>query len=129
MAMTTAGNGGTRAVINMTPMIDVLLVLIIIFMVIQPSAQLGLQASIPGQENGPAAKAPTPLVISVGRDGLRLNQEAITEVALPARLAKVLRPGGDVFIRGERELDFGDVARVIDAARGAGAGRVGLMTR
>jgi biopolymer transport protein ExbD len=65
----------------------------------------------------------------VGRDGLRLNQESIAAERLPERLAAVLRGGGDVFVRGERDLDFGEVARVIDIARGAGAGRVGLMTR
>ncbi len=132
MAMSLGGSGRPRADINMTPMIDVLLVLIIIFMVITPIAPKGLNALIP--QPPPKDHAATVddenLIVSVLADGsVRLNQETVAWDRLQARLAGLLQTHGNrpVFVRGEHGIDFEPVALAIDLAKGAGAGRVGLI--
>lgn len=133
MAMSLAIGGAHRAEINMTPMIDILLVLIIIFMVITPPDSRGLNALVP-QEATEASKAPPPageIVITVQSDhSLLLNREALTLDALQARLLDLFKRGAMnvVFVRGDKDLDFRYIAEVIDLARGAGLGRVALMT-
>ena len=127
------GGKGRNAQINVTPMIDVLLVLIIIFMVITPLGPRGLEAVVP-----PQADAPPPpgvvsrdIVISVAKDGaIEINQQPVESAALPERLADLYRRhiNDHVFVRGDRGLDFQAVAQVIDVARGAGWERIGLMT-
>ena len=134
MSMSVSGpGGGPKADINMTPMIDVLLVLIIIFMVITPTVSKGLEAAIPQQaEEQPPLAQTRDIVISVLKDGrLSLNQKPIELAALRSRLATLYRDSGTnhLFVRGDRELEFHNVAEVIDLARGAGWDRIGLMTR
>jgi len=132
MAMSLGGNGKPRADINMTPMIDVLLVLIIIFMVITPIASRGLEALIPeSSEHNPSAREPEDnLIVSVLNDGsLRINQEKVAWNNLETRLSGILRTRGNrvVFVRGENGIDFEPVAQAIDLAKEAGASRIALM--
>ena len=135
MGMSVGGGGGHRAEINVTPMIDVLLVLIIIFMVITPVAQHGLKTEVPQQSTAnepPAPKQSTELVVSVTKnDGIQINQERVERADLPARLTALHNLGGrdHLFVRGDRDLDYEAVATVIDIALGAGWYRIGLMTR
>jgi biopolymer transport protein TolR len=133
MSMNVGGKG-QNAQINVTPMIDVLLVLIIIFMVITPIAPHGLQALVPPQADTPPPPGliPRDIVISVAKDGtIEINQQPVELAALPERLAELYRRhiNDHVFVRGDRNLDFQAVAQIIDLARGAGWDRVGLMTR
>jgi biopolymer transport protein ExbD len=127
MSMSTGG----KAQINVTPMIDVLLVLIIIFMVITPITPRGLNALLPQ----PAGEAPPPtqdIVLSVHGDGtVSLNQEPVELAALHDRLVALFRNHLNhvVFVHGDKSLNFEPVARVIDIARGAGLDRIALMTR
>ena len=130
----TAGGGGQRAEINVTPMIDVLLVLIIIFMVITPVSQRGLNALIPEQStvDPPKDAISRDIVVSVAKNNvIHINQEPVQFAALPNRLDVLHRAayGAHFFVRGDRDLDYQDVARIIDMARGAGWNQIGLMTR
>lgn len=129
-ATTTSG----IADINMTPLIDVLLVLIVIFMVLTPLTPMGLPASIPQSAAGPAgAQDPLrSLVLTVERGGLLyLNREPPNLVDLPARLREIFRNTARpvLFVQGEADLEFRELAQVIDQAHGAGVSHVGLMTR
>ncbi len=133
MGMSVGGDGRTKADINMTPMIDVLLVLIIIFMVITPVTPRGLNALVPQPPSGdPGRVAPAhDIVVSVRGDGtLMLNQEVLDAAGLGERLASLFKTGARdvIFVRGDKGIDFGRVAQVIDLARGVGVYRVALMT-
>lgn len=132
MSMSCGGGRGPRAEINMTPMIDVLLVLIIIFMVITPTRSHGLDALVPqAAPPGPVREAPPhEIVISILADGaILLNREPVGQAALEARLATMYAGGGStpVFIRGDKHLEYRQIAEVIDLAKRAGVSRIGLM--
>jgi len=130
--MTVNTGGSQKAEINVTPMIDVLLVLIIIFMVITPLTPRGLNTLVP-QESSATATAPVQHpVITVRSDGdVQLNQEPVALTDLEPRLRRLVGSAAyaTVFVRGEHGLEFRQVAAVIDIARGAGFERVGLMTK
>ncbi len=131
MAMTMSGTYGMRAEMNVTPMIDVLLVLIVIFMLVCPLAPSGLPALVPQPAQTETPERPGDLVLTVHADGtVQLNQEAFDLAGLQSRLAELFKLRGDsvIFVRGEGNLEFRQIAQVIDAARGAGMMRVALMT-
>ena len=118
--------------INVTPMIDVLLVLIIVFMVITPLTPMGLSALLPRTASGGPKEPARDIVITVARDNsIRLNREPVELAHLQDRLSALLKRGASehLFVRGDRDLDFREVVQVIDLARGAGWDRVGLMTQ
>ncbi len=122
---------GVIAQINMTPMIDLLLVMLIIFLVIAPVHPKGLPARLP--QAAASAGSATPeqdLVLAVARDGsIRLNTREIKREELQKELTDIFRRREDrtVFVSGAGELVFGQVAEVIDVARASGAERVALI--
>jgi biopolymer transport protein TolR len=139
MAFSMAGGGASRPQINVTPLIDVLLTLIIMFMlVVSMDTEYGEKAQIPQpnhKETEPQAQVRT-LVIEVisGHDqapSVKLNQEDVRWEDLEARLARIYlsRVEKVAFVRGDADVDFQFVATVIDLAHHAGVQRIGLLTK
>ncbi len=115
----------------MTPMIDVLLVLLIIFMAAAPGNTLGLAAAIPQTSPAAAPEAPkSTIILELRKDGsLRLNTQRLSPENLPQRLADVfqLRSDRTMFLKAAPELEYREVAALIDVSRHAGVDRVALL--
>lgn len=153
MAMSSGGGGGDAAPeINITPLIDILLVLLIIFMVVTPLKPARFEAKIPSEpdpnENMANVK-PNPLTLAVTINNadrsIKLNEQDMGTIDAPERLGTTLaetfetrkRTGGfktgttevekTVFVKAPRSINYGDVVRVIDVIKGAGANPVGLQ--
>jgi biopolymer transport protein ExbD len=133
MGMSVGGsNRGIFVEMNVVPLIDVLLVLLVIFMII-PHKQKGLMAELP-QPAPPDRRVdpqPSVIVVQVLADGtLRINQEAVNWDGLGARLEQIFRSRANrtAFIRGDGALESQVVARVMDVMCSAGVSSVGLMT-
>lgn len=129
MAMNLAGRG-VHADINITPLIDVLLVLIIIFMIIQPAASKGLDAMAPQVNQGSAPPPSRTIVVQLSAEGsLHINQEGVTSERLGARLFEIFKARAEkvCFVRADPGIEFQEVARVIETIRDAGVERVGLL--
>lgn len=121
---------GPRPQMNVTPMIDILLVLIIIFMVM-PHKSKGLDAQVPqpSTDSRPAAVEEDIVLTVEGGGSVRVNQDAIAMDQLEPRLLAIFKTTARpvVFIRGKKDLAFEEVAQVIDIAKGAGFQRIALM--
>ena len=134
MSMAVGGSDGPKAEINMTPLIDVLLVLLIIFMVITPLTPKGLETLVPQPPppGTPPSKADDrTVVIIIEKNGtMKINTEETTEANLGPRLEEIFKTRAErvVFVKGDPDIEYQFVARAIDTAKGVGIDKVGLMT-
>jgi biopolymer transport protein TolR len=125
---------GRRSEINVTPLIDVVLVLLIIFMVLTPSMLKHLATTVPrkADDSTPQPPGETTILIEYGaKRELSLNGETLPPEALGAKLAERLRYDRQkaVFFKADDEAPYGEVVRLMDIARGAGAKTLAVVTK
>jgi biopolymer transport protein TolR len=137
MSFATGSGGGLSSDINVTPMIDILLVLLIVFMAITPVSPKGLEALVPQppKNNQPQKENDTAIVVSIlhgagGQPTYKINETDVQKSDLAGRLQTIFstRATKVMFIKGDKDLDFAPIANAIDIAKGAGVDHVGLMT-
>jgi biopolymer transport protein ExbD len=143
--MTTGNAGGYSSDINVTPMIDILLVLLIIFMVIVPVTPKGLDAMVPQPPKNPTQEKPSDrtIVVQVLREAGKVPSYKINDTVvyngiggpaaqkeLQARLTEIYANRAEriMFVKGDDDLDFHFIAEVIDVGRAANVDHIGLMT-
>lgn len=134
MAFNSSNGASPTAQMNVTPLIDVLLVLLIIFLIITPSAPTGLRAYLPepqGQNSNPESPIILQLLANPNdeRPDLAINQQKLSWPELQAKLISIYKARGDgvLFIKSDSNVNFGYVAEVIDRARAVNVDRVALM--
>ena len=134
MGMVAGNKKGLRSDINVTPYIDILLVLLIIFMVVTPIKQRELRVKAP-QPPSPVIPAVEPpsgaIVLSVAEDArIEINRIPVDLSSLGSKLREIFseRPNKNMFISASPRLPYGDVVRVIDISKGAGVADIGLLS-
>ena len=132
MGMLVGGKRGIVSDMNVVPLIDILLVLLVIFMII-PVYSMGLDALVPQPftEKAPTAPREGVVVVQVLADGtLRINQEPVSFDKLGSRIEKIFKQRASrvAFIRGDQPVEFGVVAQVIDVMHTSGIASVGLLS-
>lgn len=125
-------SGGVRSEMNVVPLIDVVLVLLIIFMILIPVAQVGYDVSVPPKkpQDSVAQVDPNQLIVRVDRNGTAyINQEQVTDERLPTRLQEILatRRQRVVFFAGDGEVPYDRALKVLNLVRESGAQNLGIV--
>ena len=132
MGMSVGGNGSNLTnEPNVVPMIDIMLVLLIIFMVMQPMLRKAIDLQLPDPTPQTATANPTSnqIVLEVGpNDYYAVNKEVVTKERLPARLKEIYEPRPDkiIFVKGDPKVQYENVIWAMDMARGAGVKVIGV---
>lgn len=130
--MQVGGSGSMRSDINVTPLVDVVLVLLIIFMVLTPVIQMGYLVKVPPKApaNLPPAAVQDQIVLRLySGDRVMINKEEMTLAAFPARVQDIMRGNTSkmVFFAGGRDVDYDTTIRFLDLARASGAKNIGII--
>ncbi|MBC7963150.1 MAG: protein TolR [Steroidobacteraceae bacterium] len=124
-------NRGIMAEINVTPMVDVMLVLLVIFMVTAPMMQQGVQVNLPKADTKAMTPAEESVVVSVDKSGkIYINKDEVPAGDLKARLATMFasRAKKEVFLKADASVPYGEVVRAMADIKGAGIERLGMVT-
>jgi biopolymer transport protein ExbD/biopolymer transport protein TolR len=136
MGMSAGGGGGLQSEINVTPMVDVMLVLLIIFMVVTPFLQQGIQVALPREMRNPdedqAINKESAVIISIPKDGdYYLGKKKVNIDDLKTSVEKALANKKEedkiVYIKSGVEVSYGEVVKVINAVREKGVDKIGLV--
>ena len=133
MGMDVGGNkGGPKSEINVTPLVDVMLVLLIIFMILQPMLQMGYDVNVPPNTPSnvlPQANPEQIIVSLTANNEIYLNKERVERSNLPIRLQEVLRNRGQkpVFFSCEDTVKYDDAMKIMDIVRNNGAKNIGIV--
>jgi len=131
MAFETRSQNSSISQINVVPLVDVMLVLLVIFMVTAPILQQGVSVELPQAKAGALSGEDQQLVVSIDKKGtVYLNDNAITVEELGPKLAAVvqLKPDKQVFLRADRGVPYGDVVRAMAAIKAGGVQSLGMIT-
>jgi biopolymer transport protein TolR len=134
MSFGGSSSGGLRSDINITPLVDVVLVLLIIFMVMTPTLLKQMEITVPDKADVQVAPPTTTdqVIVSVSKEGkIGINNEMIAEAAYTERMHEIMKNSRDklVFFNIDDEAIYGDVMHVMDMTRGCGAKTLGIMTK
>ena len=124
--------GTTIAQINVTPLVDVMLVLLVIFMVTAPIIQQGVQVNLPQVRTSAMTGSEEPLVVSIAKNGrtyLNDNAVTLTELGQKLRAIKQLQPDKQVSLRADQDVRYGVVMKTIAEIKQAGIEKLGMVTR
>jgi len=130
--MQVGGSGSMRSDINVTPLVDVVLVLLIIFMVITPVVQMGYLVKVPPKapSNLPPSAVQDQIILRlITADRAMINKEELTMAQFPNRVREILRGNTSkmVFFSGSRDVDYDTTMRFLDLARASGAKNIGII--
>jgi biopolymer transport protein TolR len=132
MAFDSSPQGGSISQINVTPLVDVMLVLLVIFMVTAPIIQQGVQVNLPQASAGAIAGSEELLVVTIAKNGkiyLNDNEMSLADLGKKLEAIKKLQADKQVYLRADQDVRYGVVMRTIAQIKQAGIERLGMVTR
>ena len=132
MAFDSSSQGGTISQINVTPLVDVMLVLLVIFMVTAPIIQQGVQVNLPQAKAGAIAGSDELLVVTIAKNGkiyLNDNEMSLADLGKKLEAIKKLQADKQVYLRADQDVRYGVVMRAVAEIKQAGIERLGMVTR